>query len=90
MKTLEISGVTVSVKDEGKCPVHITQKFGTMEDAVNYMKENDVIHKGIRMGDSLLTLEIEKTAQAIDNANENDMRIDQNDLSTELPTNMYK
>lgn len=89
MKTQIISNTTVKVTEEDYCPSHLKNEFASLEDAVNYMKRNDVIYKSIRQGEIMITLEIEKTEEANENWYKNEMRLP-GSSQTALPTAMYK
>lgn len=90
--TQTISNVTVKVTTQETCPSHIAQQFKNLEAAVNYMKENDVIYKSIRMGEQMVTLSIEKTEQANENEYENMMKVTpkHHNPTPNLPTDMWK
>jgi len=86
-----ISNVTVKVTVQENCPLHIKQ-FKTLEAAVDYMKDNDVIYKSVRMGEQMITLEISKTDEANENEYENMMKITpkHHNPTPDLPTDMWK
>jgi hypothetical protein len=92
--TQTICGITVQVDicEDYACPSHIKQQFSSLEKAVEYMKNNDVIYKPIRQGDKMVTLEITKTAQANENWYENEMRLTSRHMNPapDLPTDMWE
>jgi hypothetical protein len=91
-QTISNTTVRVTVNEDYACPSHIKAQFKNLEEAVNYMKRNDVIYKSIRQGEKMVTLEILKTEEANENWYENEMKITPKHMNAtpDLPTDMWK
>lgn len=89
MKNIQtINGVTAKAEMEKDAKRNHLTTFASLEKAVSYMTNNDVIHKGFNIGNDFYIIDIEKTEEADENWYENEMRISKN--TPELPTNMWK
>jgi hypothetical protein len=84
----KVNGITANVEIEKNAKRNHLRTFQNIEKMVEYMVNNDVIHKGANIGNDFYVISLEKTDEANENWYENEMRISKN--TPELPTNMWK